>query len=167
MLLCAVHRAGRPKTAADLHDDCVGLAMSADWPRNVWAKWSAQKAAAALRSLESGELVERCGDAMVDGNPRPLWRPNGQLEKWENPNYPIPDPSDRENDKHEIDSMSRDQLITMLDVFGDVTAAAVRLRRSIETTVATEIAAFDDAIARGKRQLIGAGIPIAARREER
>lgn len=163
MLLCALHRAGKPRTASDLHDEATALAMDHDWPRAAYCIWSPQKVAAALRNMD-GKLVERCGKARIEGNERDLWRPLGLLERWENRDYPVPDPPGAGTD-HPLETLSRAQQITAFDVLGEVVAAGVRLRRNVETLLAHELQTFDDTVARCRRQLLAIGVTNDDREE--
>jgi hypothetical protein len=167
MLLCAVQRSGKPMTASDLHDACVALAMENDWPKPSFAPWSPQRVAAALRNMETEHLVERAGVVRMEGNERDTWKPKGELERWSNPHFPIPDPPARESDKHQLDTMSRSQQMTAFDVLGEVVNAGMRLRRECDTALIRAQQEFDDVVARARRQLLSAGLTTDPNREER
>jgi len=166
MLLCALHRSGTPLTASDCHDQALGIAMDHFWPRTEYAKWSPKRAAAALRNMEAGGLVERHDTVRVEGNERDRWKPKGCLEAWSNRNFPVPDAPSRETDKHAIDAMSREQMLTLADVLGEMTAAGVRLRTFVATAVNNELLIFDEAKARARRQLLAIGISGTSHSDE-
>ena len=86
LILCALHRLGKPSMAADVADQAAALALSEPgWPRNTGAKFSPASAAAHLN-----QIAEKAGTARdTSGNNRPLFQPKGGTF---DPNYPMPEP---------------------------------------------------------------------------
>jgi hypothetical protein len=123
LALAALHRLGRPSTAADIFDCALGLGRSAGWPREHLGG-SVQKFAKLLERMNREDnsvfVVDR---VLENGNSRNLWAPTGDFTSG----YPIPPPPS-EKGSHPLDDMNREQTLAVFDV-ADATLFELRRQR--------------------------------------
>lgn len=143
LILCALERAGEPQTNLDLWAAVQQLAADGFWPPEAYTRWKVKHVQGATGNMV-GKTLARAGTRREDGRDVPLYKPLGRLERWDRSLAPIPDPpKSRSADPTQLYSAS--QIATMLDGFGNVVAAAVRLDRTLEAAE-KNLAATQDSI---------------------
>lgn len=156
LLLAALHRAGKPITAADLWDLAVGLATAAGWPRQEIAKGNPMKAAKLLERMGTGAnaSVAIVGTTKENGNNRSLWAPL----KPHIAAFPIPEAPQPDAEAHTLDGLSREQVLAVFDATDDLSFELQRQRRELRAYMDRQ----DDELARfrerARRALAAVGL---------
>lgn len=154
LLLCALHRLNGARSATEIFDTAVSLAMDAWWPRSAWPV-SSKQTAALLKGMEAAGTVKRStkGCARENGRDVPIWEPAGLIQ----PQYQIPDPPDRTK-KKDLDGMTKPQIYALVDVLSDLVHEGGRQRRELGSLLVRQLEEFERTTERAKRQLLAAGI---------
>lgn len=117
LVLCALHRAGEPVDTGTLLELVRDLAIDGGWPARAVAAWSAKALPPMLRHMQADTLVHRTPDQQ-------RYYPATDVYDTARP---IPAPPDDTAAEHDLDGMSRTQLVTVFEVQSDVIARLTAL----------------------------------------
>lgn len=117
LVLCALHRAGEPVDTGTLLALVCDLAVQGGWPARVVAEWSAKALPPMLRGMLRDQLVFR-----EAGTER--WLPRDAFDACRD--IPAPPAADGK-DAHELDGLTRSQLITVFEVQSESLARLLQL----------------------------------------
>lgn len=142
LLLCCLNRIGAPSTAAEVAEYAFSLAAGDGHPRDAFSGLNPQMVAGILRGMEQAGTIQR-GESRYDtskGRDQPRWCVLNRDSR-----YPLPLPPDddeppqkeqRAEPRSPYDSLTRDQMIALLQVQDDIAAVAARLREAVSTSLA-------------------------------
>lgn len=153
LLLCALHRLGKPSTAAAVLDRATALAIDADWPRRHYPG-SVHHVSAALRNMAKASMVVQDSHTIDDGKSRPLYRVTGEF----NFNYPMPPvPRDGPGDSP-LSPLSPPQLTALFDVLTTLLHESGRQRRDLERFLIGQHTELERQLERANARLVAAGL---------
>lgn len=159
VLLCALLRAGKPLTAAELTDAAVALMQAAGWPRRSWSTMDPQVVAALMRGACSrGEVAK--GDAIRENSRMtPTWKParRGGSDGWD-PRAPLPPAPDPEGEDHPLHGTTRRQSYVLFDVLDHQLQVLVRQRGEVNDLLQRHNRELGELVGRAKAQLLAAGL---------
>lgn len=161
LAMCALRRAGKPQTAADLTDRMMAVVDSDGLPRQ-FAMITPKHVAKMLERLEAAGHVRRCGTTTDRGNERPLWEPVVGYSLDASPGWDFPiaqsAPRPSRSSGHILDGKSPEQARALFDVDQDIIAAQSRHAQAVAALVATQSEEMGRLIARSRARLDAVGL---------
>lgn len=168
-VLAILRRGHEAMTAGDIAETFATMALQEGHPEDYWRGATPASVAGHLRALEQAGEVAREGDRrnQRNGRPEPLWKPaNGYDNHHPFPDHPQaagPQPTQRRNAAPEpaasmgsrtspYEHLSKAQLLTLLSVHDEISAAAHRFLADIR-----------DITVRGRRELAAVGLEPSER----
>lgn len=162
LLMCGLSRMGAPSTAAEVAEYVLSIAASEGHPREAFAALTPQTVAGILRGMEQAGIIQR-GESRYDASK------GREQSRWcvvdRDPRYPVPMPPDYEPDstpepaaraepRSPYEGLSRDQMITLLQVHDDIAGAVSRMRAA----VAEAQAELDSIVSTARTRLAARGL---------
>jgi hypothetical protein len=154
LLLCALHRRGKPSTAGDIHETALGLAMNAGWPRSEWPTNPKQVAALLKGMIKAGDVMQ-VDCSRENGRDVPMFQPI--CGAGFDSEYEMPDPPAKPK-KSDLDGMTKPQIYALVDVLEALVHEGARQRRELGSLLVRQLEEFERTTERAKRQLLAAGI---------
>lgn len=154
LMLCALLRAGKPIDSGALFDAVVGLGVCTGWPHDQLERLTRQSVAQRMRSLVRSGRARQCGVGVDEDNrrPVPLYAPTTPYDVA----APVPEPTmdglpAHDGDGRTYDAMTRPQLLAVIEVSDEISAAVGRFMRDMS-----------DIQRRARLALSGAGLELDA-----
>lgn len=144
LVLCALARAGGSIGTTELLASVRELAVDGGWPPEAIARWTAKMLPPMLRKLEREGVVRSDRTGWL------LCSPTAELAM-------IPSPPTTLGE-HDLDGMTREQLITVFEVQSDAIAELHTILEGFARASATLFQGFDQIKTRARRRLYSVGL---------